>query len=116
MATLAEEFSLADCRVGCDCLLRCSGWPVETEIKSSYEASPFPLFKTTSTSELPGNVVQRCLDTGGGSMDAKGFGCIDFLTPRMAAGLDGDVVAGDIGEGLEVGSSLDELSSSSSLL
>jgi hypothetical protein len=34
----------------------------------------------------------------------------------MAAGLDGDVVAGDVGEGLEVASSLDELSSSSSLL
>jgi hypothetical protein len=45
-------------------------------------------------------------------MDAKGFGCIDFLMVRtMAAGLDGDVVAGDDGEGLEVGSSLDELSS-----
>jgi hypothetical protein len=46
-------------------------------------------------------------------MEAKGFGCIDFLMPRtMAAGLDGDVVAGDEGDGLEVGSSLDELSSS----
>ena len=115
MANLAAEFSLADCRVGCDCL-RCSGWPVETEIKSSYEAGPLPLLKTVS-SDPPGNVVQRCLDTGGGSMDAKGFGCIDFLTPRTtAAGLDGDVVAGDVGEGLEVGSSLDELSSSSSSL
>lgn len=89
---------------------------METEIESSYEAGPLPLFKTASTSDPPGNVVQRCLDTGGGSMDAKGFGCIDFLTPRMAAGLDGDVVRGEVGEGLEVGSSLDELSSSSSLL
>lgn len=45
-------------------------------------------------------------------MEAKGFGCTDFLMPRtMAAGLDGDVVAGDEGDGLEVGSSLDELSS-----
>ena len=89
---------------------------METEIKSSYEAGPLPLLKTVS-SDPPGNVVQRCLDTGGGSMDAKGFGCIDFLTPRTtAAGLDGDVVAGDVGEGLEVGSSLDELSSSSSSL
>jgi hypothetical protein len=49
---------------------------------------------------------------GGGSMDANGFGCTDFWMPRTrAAGLDGDVVAGDDGEGLEVGSSLDELSS-----
>jgi hypothetical protein len=85
---------------------------VETEIESSYEAGPLPLLRIASTSDPPGNVVQRCLDTGGGSMDAKGFGCTDFLTPRtMAAGLDGDVVAGDEGEGLEVGSSLDELSS-----
>lgn len=85
---------------------------METEINSSYEAGPLPPHKTASTSDPPGNVVERCLDTGGGSMDAKGFGCIDFLMPRtMAAGLDGDVVAGDDGEGLEVGSSLDELSS-----
>jgi hypothetical protein len=47
-------------------------------------------------------------------MEAKGFGCTDFLIPRtIAAGLDGDVVAGE-GEGLEVGPPLDELSSSSS--
>jgi hypothetical protein len=88
---------------------------VEAEIKSSYEAGPLPLFKIASTSDPPGNVEPRCLDTGGGSMDEKGFGCIDFLKPRtIAAGLDGDVVVGDAGEGLEVGPSLDELSSSSS--